>query len=343
MWLVAVVALLPADLVQTLVAQAAPRSSPNVRFELRRIVGREAALGKVFGGALGPDGSLHVLDPTTSEVIRFDPTGTILARFGRKGGGPGEFMLPYRIAVGPDGTIHVFDFASSELSHFDSSGHFRSRHRTPFLLSQVDRIEVLPGKQVAFSGIASGYRPAEQSGVHVFDDTLAYIGSFGPVPQARDKAVLLYWGAGGISLTSQQEILYARRIPYEIYIYTARGSEVGRLVPGITLKGLPDDAFSLSGDERSSSIAASGVPVERPFTAFELSDDLILAGRSALGNRPAKWDILSRRTGRLLQSLDAPPGARGVLAFDRKRGLLWVTGEVDLEPVILQYHVEFGA
>ncbi len=217
--LVATVALLPAGLVQALAAQATSRSTPTVRFELQRIVGREAALGKVLGGALGPDGSPHVLDPTTTEVIRFDPTGAVIGRFGRKGGGPGEFMLPYRITVGPDGTVHVFDFASSELSRFDSSGHFRSRHRTPFLLSQVDRIEVLPGRQVAFSGIASGYRPAEQSGVHVFDDTLAYIRSFGPVPLARDKAVLLYWGAGGITLTSQQEILYARRIPYEIYIY----------------------------------------------------------------------------------------------------------------------------
>lgn len=67
-------------------------------------------------------GQVYVLNTTDSYVARIDSGGRGRARFGRKGGGPGEFGFPNGVAAGRPGQVWVYDIRKQALVGFDSSG-----------------------------------------------------------------------------------------------------------------------------------------------------------------------------------------------------------------------------
>jgi RHS repeat-associated protein len=109
-----------------------------------------ALLGYIAGIALGPDGSLYVLEGV-GRIRRIGPDGTIatIAGTGIEGfagdGGPAiraQFFQPSRITVGPDGALYVVD-----------QGNFRLRRMTPDgLISTVAGNGNLPGPPLADVG-----------------------------------------------------------------------------------------------------------------------------------------------------------------------------------------------
>ncbi len=79
--------------------------------------------GGTFTGGIASDGErIYVLDAITKEVIVFAADGTEFRRFGRRGGGPGEFEFPYALTVEPDGVVGVAAFDKRALVRFDSLG-----------------------------------------------------------------------------------------------------------------------------------------------------------------------------------------------------------------------------
>ena len=68
--------------------------------------------------AVGVDprnGKMLVTDAQNQRVVVFDPTGSFLRQFGKKGDANGEFALPSGVAAGPDGTIYVADYMQDQL------------------------------------------------------------------------------------------------------------------------------------------------------------------------------------------------------------------------------------
>lgn len=65
-------------------------------------------------------GNLFVLDSDGRRVLGFSPTGTALGRWGREGGGPGEFgggfAGPQTMAMGPGDTLWVGDLANQRMT-----------------------------------------------------------------------------------------------------------------------------------------------------------------------------------------------------------------------------------
>lgn len=74
-------------------------------------------------GAVGPDGTLYVLDAGNFRVQAFAPDGRWLRTFGRVGSAPGDFARPRGIAVDPvAGNVYVSDATFCNVQVFDPGG-----------------------------------------------------------------------------------------------------------------------------------------------------------------------------------------------------------------------------
>lgn len=79
--------------------------------------------GKPVGMSVAPDGRLYVADTHYHRVLVFDPDGRELARFGRFGTNPGEFVYPTDIAFTPTGEVFISEYGTNDrIQIFDSSG-----------------------------------------------------------------------------------------------------------------------------------------------------------------------------------------------------------------------------
>jgi hypothetical protein len=75
----------------------------------------------VHSGIL-PQGELLVADMGTSNIRIFDSTGRFSHRFGRRGGGPGEFEQLTWVGIDPTGAIATFDYVLHRISRFSREG-----------------------------------------------------------------------------------------------------------------------------------------------------------------------------------------------------------------------------
>lgn len=82
----------------------------------------ELMLGNIRALALGPDGTIHVLEGTPT-LKQFSPSGGYLRTIGRLGSGPGEYRRPDGgLAVLSDGRIVVRDPGNGRMATFSSDG-----------------------------------------------------------------------------------------------------------------------------------------------------------------------------------------------------------------------------
>ena len=70
--------------------------------ELVATITADTGVGEAFGSVrsvlLDRDGSVYVVDPSYRQISVFDSTGALTRRIGRRGSGPGEYMMPYSLA-----------------------------------------------------------------------------------------------------------------------------------------------------------------------------------------------------------------------------------------------------
>ncbi len=74
------------------------------------------------GAALGPDGTLYVLDAGNFRVQAFDTEGQFLRSWGKAGDGYGQFARPKAIATDSEGHVYVSDASFGNIQIFDSEG-----------------------------------------------------------------------------------------------------------------------------------------------------------------------------------------------------------------------------
>jgi hypothetical protein len=106
---------------------ALDRAFTDTLEEVTRIEPADAgpgAFGAVYASNVATNGvdRIYVLNDEESSVAVFDDTGTPLATFGRRGGGPGEIGVGADLSVEPDGTLAVYDYARSAYVRFDTAG-----------------------------------------------------------------------------------------------------------------------------------------------------------------------------------------------------------------------------
>ena len=79
------------------------------------------------GIAVGPDGSIFVLDTGNNRVQKFSEDAGFLATWGKLGPGEGEFNEPWGIATDAKGNVYVADTWNHRIQKFDSDGKFLSQ------------------------------------------------------------------------------------------------------------------------------------------------------------------------------------------------------------------------
>ncbi len=83
----------------------------------------EYMFGSVRSLAVGPDGSIYVMDTQVPALRKYAPDGTYLTTFGREGGGPGEYRGPDGgLAVLDDGRVVLRDPSNARLQVYSSTG-----------------------------------------------------------------------------------------------------------------------------------------------------------------------------------------------------------------------------
>jgi uncharacterized protein (TIGR03663 family) len=97
-----------------------------------QVIGGQAGKGdgqfnQPKGAAIGPDGSLYVVDTFNARVEKFDKDGKFLLAWGSEGQGDGQFKEPWGIAVGPNGDVYVADTWNHRIQRFDKDGRFKSK------------------------------------------------------------------------------------------------------------------------------------------------------------------------------------------------------------------------
>ncbi len=88
--------------------------------------GGEDELRCPSGVAMDPEGHIWVLDECKDRVEEFEPSGTVIQKFGSEGHGHSEFEFPEGLAIATSGStcdVWVSDFANSRLQEFKCSNH----------------------------------------------------------------------------------------------------------------------------------------------------------------------------------------------------------------------------
>ncbi|HEX2077466.1 MAG TPA: 6-bladed beta-propeller [Longimicrobium sp.] len=124
------------------------QAAPTAQFRLQRVLAiggdnapESSAFMDVTGVAVSGTGYIYVLDAGDRSVRIFDAAGRFVRRFGRQGGGPGEFQLPVGLWV--DTLVGVSDLAQQRMSWFSLDGRHLRTEGTP-MLGQTPVLRVRP-------------------------------------------------------------------------------------------------------------------------------------------------------------------------------------------------------
>jgi sugar lactone lactonase YvrE len=96
-------------------------TTPRLGLELVRKIGdvdtedEHVAFNYPSDIAVDKNGNIYILDAGNARIQKFDPDGKYLATIGRKGQGPGEFIMPSKLDIDRDGNLVVDDTAQSRL------------------------------------------------------------------------------------------------------------------------------------------------------------------------------------------------------------------------------------
>jgi len=112
----------------------------NLNLKLRKdlILGEEAKGPYLFASVSGievSDKYIYVLDSRMAKVNVYNLRGGFVREIGRKGEGPGEFMLPNSFCLSPKKDIYVYDLMSQRLSVFDQEGKYKNDLKIEKILS----------------------------------------------------------------------------------------------------------------------------------------------------------------------------------------------------------------
>jgi hypothetical protein len=317
-------------------SQDRPSAARRLTFGKPTQLLRDIELNVLGDFAFGAAGGAYVLDFSNYQVIALDSTGAQVWRSGRKGSGPGEFRVPYRIAARPRGGVAVLDWGNGRVTLLSAAGKPEASLQLPFSFTQIDGLMVLPDGRFLVAAMTNHpIGDANKHSIHVFSDSLAYERSFGSVAAALDTSGVRYVGSGGFIMDRTGRVLFTPKRPYEIQRYSVEGKLIEKIPVGASLKYELGDylAMERQGGQIRKSTTAKTQFVEIPIPVTELPEGGFLGGRGTF--ETTTIDLISR-TGVLEASARNPAGCVQILGVDAERRQVYCKALRDDVPVLLR-------
>lgn len=104
-------------------------------------IGNGPVVGSVGGIGIG-DSSFFLVDMITDGVYEFDTSGKYLRNVGRRGKGPGEYLIPGTISFDESGYIYIYDSGTGRLNVYDPSGRFVENLNRRNRIGYTERLEL---------------------------------------------------------------------------------------------------------------------------------------------------------------------------------------------------------
>lgn len=106
-----------------------PASNIRIVFKEELSIGEvEGDENYMFGNSIvfntDDEGNFYVMDYDTKRILKYDPEGKFLLKFGREGQGPGEFQSLSVPRFDHDGNLYTFDVRNQRISFFDEDGNY---------------------------------------------------------------------------------------------------------------------------------------------------------------------------------------------------------------------------
>lgn len=201
------------------------RPANTVELELREVFrvgsldGPNDAFGRVMSATIDSRGRLFIADDRRQRIVVFDAGGSFIRSLGRPGRGPGEFQSPWLVAADPTDSIFVWDQGTRTISVFDPGLAFTRSFRVPpqWLVSSL---KFLPNGHLVLAAFGRN----ERHGIQVLDRDGNPQRAFLPVPSGAElggyESSLL---GGTLDVAADGSVVYSRKSPYEILLYTPAG------------------------------------------------------------------------------------------------------------------------
>ena len=150
-------------------------SQPVLKNKKPRVVSikleKELTLGESPGGQMAlfqsirsfrvdNQSNIYVLDSRAPKLIKFDSRGNVLFSIGRKGQGPGEFMVPTMMELGKQNSILVYDLGNRRLSYFSADTGALLEEKSTARLGRLFRVD--DDSQGSFYGYQILYEPGKK-------------------------------------------------------------------------------------------------------------------------------------------------------------------------------------
>ncbi len=183
----------------------------KLRFGIQKEVERPAGL------AIAGE-KLYVADAQAHAVAVFDLGGKYLARFGRRGVGPGEFNFPTHLSTDANGRLYVTDSMNSRVQVFDADGRF---------LNMIGSMGDGSGhfsrpKGVAVDGFGHVYvADALYDNLQIFDGTGRFLLDVGTAGSGEGE----FWMPAGIAISRDNEIYVADSYNCRIQVFRYVGKQ----------------------------------------------------------------------------------------------------------------------
>jgi hypothetical protein len=277
------------------------------------LVADEYAFSSIADISVSSAGSIYVLDYGDKAVKVFDPSGRFQRKFGREGGGPGEFTRPTGLRV--DSVVRVFDTLQQRAVVFTLQGIHRETPELPSLPGVTTEIVPLRGggalglAGASFSPGRPGHQPNYTAAYRAPNGTLQTLLSF-PTEAALWRStgsgmwglLTTPFGAGGAVATSGDSMLaVANGYSAEVVWYRADG----RGLSAVRRDTLRLNAPLVSAQDLESAEKEWRATLPGPL------------GRIEIDESPARWSVASR-------ALFAHDGTLWVRSSaDPDAGLVW--------------------
>lgn len=251
------------------------------------------------------DGAALVADLAENTISKFDASGALMWKVGKRGSGPGEFLTASLVAPCADGRAWVADVLAQRLTLLAPDGALLRSRPVDVPMNSMDDLLCVEQGGVIIAGVTSSEQ-ARGSVLHRFDGAGDYLRSFAMLDPSQSPQLLSLWGVGSIYRVAHDTIMLARWVPLRLERYAISGSLLGSVPLADEPASSLDALFTVVTDkfgEVASITDGPGATAASRLTGFvSLSNgrSLVSLG-SAESSRLALLDSLGRtlRTARL--------------------------------------------